>query len=440
MNTSITNTLTRLMPAGFLRNVAIVAMLLATAKSQAGWETLADSSDFSSKAAFENAYDYNYGYRAQSNWGRTHNGYSWMDASQVVVPGNGNVRLDCTKNGAWFGGNLYQYESGTFRWKKQVIINAARPVWDISIDMAVPYQSGTWPAFWLTPTNNWNCEDDVAEAWGLEGIRHGILGNPPGHPDLTGNTKQWSSGTQTPESVFTGADRTTWHNYRQVIIMVNDTDVEFHQFVDGVHTGVVTKANFVNNPLEVLMDYETFRPGQTSSGGDTTFTGTVSTWVSNLTIRDLYVYGIANTGPIANGTYRLVNKLNNSSVLNVNGAQTGNGTDCILNQPSGAANERWFVVNLGEHNYALFGRQSGRTLEIPGASTANGTQLDIWNYIGQNNEKWTVEDAAGGYKWIKNVNSGKFMCPSGGSTANGTGIIQWDWTGSLGQQWLFQAQ
>ena len=275
---------------GFLGVAAAIIALLLPNTSRAGWETLADAGNFSSRAAFEQAYGYNYpGNRI------THNGDCIMDPTNVVLSG-GTVGLRCTRfSGAVVNGNYYDYTSGTFYWKQAVVFDAKHPAWDVSVTCQIPYIAGTWPAFWLTPTNKWNCESDIMESWGVESIRHGTYGPPPGAP---GRKSTWAK-NHAWKTRLIGPQKTAVHTYRLLAFKVNDTDVEFHYFQDGVQIYAATKANFVNNPLWVIFDYETFRDGNGGAGGIPTFTGPLWVRVQSIDISDLNLTGTP-AGPISN--------------------------------------------------------------------------------------------------------------------------------------------
>jgi len=424
MNTSSTATARRLFPVC----AAVFTMLVVANTSWGGWETLADGSNFSSQAAFEQAYGYNY-----AGGGITHNGDCIMDRSNVVVVSGEGVKLRCTRfSGASVNGTFYDYKSGTFYWHKLVVFDSNHPVWDISVTCQVPYVAGTWPAFWLTPTNDWNCESDIMESWGAEGIRHGTYGAPPGDP---GNANSWAQGDT--ETYLSRSQQTARHTYRIVAFVVNTTDVEFHYFQDGVQIYHVTKSHFVSNPLWVIFDYETLRTENAGAGGTPVFTGPLWVTVQRINISDLNLTGVP-AGRIPNGTCRLVSRRSRMEV-NVQGAATDNGGKCVQYPIAGAANGLWLVNHLGNNVYCLLGRESGRALEVPGWSRAQGTQIDIRDYLGSKNQNWKVTAVSGGYYELANVASSQVLEVSGGSTVGDAVIDQWPWNGGNNQEWLFQS-
>jgi len=395
-------------------------MLLSTVPSKAGWTVLASSSDFNSKAAFERQYTYNYpGGRA------IHNGSAIMSPANLSIPTAGTIRLTCKKfAGKWFDGKLYNYRSETFTWKNRVIIDANHPVWDLSIDAQLPYVAGTWPAFWMTPTNVWNCESDIMENWGTNGIRQNTYQSDA--------DPQWASVT-TP---LTGPAHMNWHTYRVVALKIDASNVEFHYYIDGVQTSTQTKNNFINNPLYVMFDYQTFFPGQSVNGGNPTFKGPLLVNLKNLTISDLDLTGVA-AGPITNGSYRLLSS-NSGNVVDVPAALTTNGSKCIQYHKNGGTNQYWLMSHIGNHQYVVLSRQSARAIEDPVCSTVDGTQMDIGDFKGSPNQLWTINATSRGFYNLANVSSGKTLDVTGGSAADGAAVDQWTWVGANQEQWLFQ--
>jgi hypothetical protein len=358
-----------------------------------------------------------------------------MTPTNVVVSG-GNVALTANKlpSTDWINGVSYPYTSGTFTWKQYVTINPQHPAWEVRVSASLPDLAGSWPAFWMTPTNQWNCESDIMECWGNAEVRHGTYGAAAGNQ---GGTPSWS-GVDTSLS----SPVTAWHNYRLVALQVNSTDVQLYYYVDDVLIYSIIKANFVNNPLFVICDFQIFgddpygESGRSASaGGPATFASATAVF-HDLSVSDLDVTGVTQS-PINNNTYQVVSA-NSGKVLNVDSAATANGSKCIQYDNGTAANESWWMTCVGNSQYVLFDRNSGRVLDDPGWSTSNGTQMDIWDFSGGANDLWTVTATSGGNYKLVNAGSGKALDVSGASTANGGVVDQWDYIGAIQEQWKFQ--
>jgi hypothetical protein len=72
-----------------------------------------------------------------------------------------------------------------------------------------------------------------------------------------------------------------------------------------------------------------------------------------------------------------------------------------------------------------------KCLDANGQGTSPGTQVIIWDCNGQANQQWTVN--AGGT--ITGVQSGLCLDAYGAGTASGTKIIIWSCNGGANQQW-----
>jgi|GEM_PF-4072123 len=173
-------------------------------------------------------------------------------------------------------------------------------------------------------------------------------------------------------------------------------------------------------------------------------TGAKSQWWS---IEDIRLYsanggggtgGGGNGGPVANGTYRIINR-NSGKALDVAGVSTADGAQIQQWTYGGGNNQKWVFERLSDGNYRISALHSGKYMDIAGASTADGAANIQWPWNGGNNQKWRLEDAGGGYFRIVNVNSGKVLDIEGASHANGARDIQWYFNGGWNQNWQILA-
>lgn len=109
--------------------------------------------------------------------------------------------------------------------------------------------------------------------------------------------------------------------------------------------------------------------------------------------------------------------------LDVPNGTTANGTQPIIWDCSGAANQRWAY-----DGQTL--RSLGKCLDSPTGATA-GAKAQLWDCSGATNQRWTF--ASGGT--IRNAQSGLCLDVSGNATANGTAVLLWTCTGSPNQLW-----
>jgi len=203
-------------------------------KASEVWETVIDANSFSSYSAFESEWNYLY------PWGATHNGSARMvgsstDHAYIYLSGSELNLKSVPVSGQ---GDIHYY-SGTIWAKELVTINDQFPNWEVRGDFQCQSARGTWPAFWLTGVNSWPPESDIME----------YKGNNTCWQNTARTSSDWST------TLTTVSDPAAWHTYRVWISKVSDTDVDIHYYIDGVWKAV-HKANFVNKPMWIIIDYQ----------------------------------------------------------------------------------------------------------------------------------------------------------------------------------------
>ncbi|GIF13438.1 RICIN domain-containing protein [Actinoplanes teichomyceticus] len=109
--------------------------------------------------------------------------------------------------------------------------------------------------------------------------------------------------------------------------------------------------------------------------------------------------------------------------LDVPGGNSANGTQPIIWDCSGAANQQWTFD--GQTLRAL-----GKCLDSPTGAVA-GARAQLWDCSGAANQRWTF--SSGGT--IRNAQSGLCLDVTGNATANGTAVALWTCTGAPNQLW-----
>ncbi|GAA4607697.1 lysophospholipase L1-like esterase [Actinoplanes octamycinicus] len=109
--------------------------------------------------------------------------------------------------------------------------------------------------------------------------------------------------------------------------------------------------------------------------------------------------------------------------LDVPNGSTANGTQPIIWDCSGAANQQWAY-----DGQTL--RSVGKCLDSPTGATA-GAKAQLWDCSGAANQRWTFVSGS----TIRNAQSGLCLDVSGNATANGTAVILWTCTNSPNQLW-----
>ncbi|WP_369264132.1 ricin-type beta-trefoil lectin domain protein [Streptomyces sp. R35] len=110
--------------------------------------------------------------------------------------------------------------------------------------------------------------------------------------------------------------------------------------------------------------------------------------------------------------------------LDVNGANTADGTAVQIWGCSDSANQLWSAYTDGTL------RSLGKCLDAADGGTANGTKVHIWACHGGANQVWQPYN--GGYR---NPASGRCLDDPGFSTADGTQLQLWDCNGGSNQKW-----
>ncbi|NES27094.1 alpha-galactosidase [Micromonospora terminaliae] len=112
--------------------------------------------------------------------------------------------------------------------------------------------------------------------------------------------------------------------------------------------------------------------------------------------------------------------------LDVPQSTTANGTQPVIWDCNGGANQRW-TVN-GDTLQAL-----GKCLDAPLNATA-GAKAQIWDCNGGANQRWTRNSDG----TVRGQQSGLCLDVNGAATGNGTTVILWTCTGAANQRWTLR--
>jgi len=137
------------------------------------------------------------------------------------------------------------------------------------------------------------------------------------------------------------------------------------------------------------------------------------------------VYRVSGGGtgnPPQNNTTTLVSAAS-GRCLDVPNSNTANGTQPVIWDCNGAANQRW--TTSGQSIQAL-----GKCLEAP-ANAAPGTKAQLWDCNNGASQQWTL-NADG---TIRNTQSGLCLDVDRNLTANGTVVLLWTCSTAANQRW-----
>lgn len=136
--------------------------------------------------------------------------------------------------------------------------------------------------------------------------------------------------------------------------------------------------------------------------------------------------------PAKNAFYKVLNK-NGGRAIDVSGGSTSAGANVIQWNDTGAQNQRWRWVAVGDGSYEIVNQNSGLLLDVTNGSGADGATIVQRADDNGASQHWTLVADGNGYYKIKNVNSGKLLAVSD-STA-GTQLVQTTDTNADSQLW-----
>jgi len=207
--------------------------------ASAKYETILDSTSFSSAKAFEQQWNYFY------PWGTDHNGSARMYKDHIILQ-DGVLELKASrlpKNEGKSKLDPYlpvNYHAGAVHAKHQIAITKDYPEYIVSGEFKAPIAAGTWPAFWLTAVNGWPPETDILE--------------------FKGDDVNWQNTFITPKAVTTikksipDAD-VQWHVYTAVLQRVDEEKTLITYYIDGKKMGT-HDSNFTNKALWLIINLQ----------------------------------------------------------------------------------------------------------------------------------------------------------------------------------------
>jgi hypothetical protein len=141
-------------------------------------------------------------------------------------------------------------------------------------------------------------------------------------------------------------------------------------------------------------------------------------------------------GPLANGTYKLLNRASGKYVDNM--GYTTDGSNVCQYASSTSSNQKWQITYVNGY-YTIYCLSSGFRCIDTGGNTSDGSNIQQWIHGSSYNQHWTITSAGSGYYKIINRATGKCL-DTGGLTANGSALQQWYSNSSYNQQWQFIKQ
>lgn len=367
-----------------------------------GWE-LVFADEFNSTGSFDTS-KWTYCPRWSPAWAK------YLTATPDYVSQNGTSLVLKMDNSTIAGDNV-PYHSGGIQTSGKFSFSYGK----VEVRAKFKQGQGSWPAIWMMPETpvsygDWpnSGEIDIMEHINYETSVHQTI-----HDGLVTNSSGGSSATHT--AAYTTTDFNTYG------ITWSPTAIEF--YVNGTLQYTYTKA--ANATSQQWPFDKPFYLILNQSGG--------AGWPGAITNADLpfqmevdYVRVYKQPELETGATYKIFSALNNTSLLDVQGAGTANGTPVILwpNSTPSTLNQQWKVTNVGGGYYKLQPLHAlTKTFDVTNAATIDGTPIQIYADNGTVAQKWQIKSVGNGYYVMAPANApSKQLEVAGGSTANGTRI------------------
>ncbi|MGW5617283.1 lectin [Streptomyces sp. NPDC003877] len=136
---------------------------------------------------------------------------------------------------------------------------------------------------------------------------------------------------------------------------------------------------------------------------------------------DEYSFTTSGAGSERSGEVKGVN----AKCLDVDNAQSADGTKVQLWTCNGSAAQKWTLPGDGTL------RALGKCLDISGGATADGTRIQLWTCNGTEAQRWAAQSGGD----LRNPQSGKCLDASGGTWNDGTAVHLWTCHGGPNQLW-----
>jgi type 1 glutamine amidotransferase len=115
----------------------------------------------------------------------------------------------------------------------------------------------------------------------------------------------------------------------------------------------------------------------------------------------------------------------NGKCLDVDGAQTADGTKVQIWTCNGSGAQRWTVPGDGTV------RALGKCLDVSGGGSADGTRIQLWTCNGTGAQAWSAQPDG----TVRNPASGKCLDASGSTWNDGTAVHLWTCHANANQKW-----
>jgi hypothetical protein len=126
-------------------------------------------------------------------------------------------------------------------------------------------------------------------------------------------------------------------------------------------------------------------------------------------------------------------------MMDVSAASTADAASVIHSDYNGNANQQFILTHLGDGNYKIIAKHSGKSLDVQNVSLANGANVIQYPYHDpvEYHQNFIIVAASDGYYKIIARHSAKVLQVNG---VSGGGLVhQWSNVGQVNGQWNFTA-
>jgi hypothetical protein len=114
-----------------------------------------------------------------------------------------------------------------------------------------------------------------------------------------------------------------------------------------------------------------------------------------------------------------------------------NGSNVLIYDYWGGANQKWVIAELGNGRYSIRSSQSGGRAVDSSWSPANGVSVYAWEYWNGAPQRWLIQSVGNGhFRITPELNTGQ--CLDAYGTANSSDVGLWSYWGGNNQQWSIQ--
>jgi predicted alpha-1,6-mannanase (GH76 family) len=220
-------------------------------------------------------------------------------------------------------------------------------------------------------------------------------------------------------------------------------DITFSGYTAGLNVGDYTLAQLrakgiLDNDITSLKITEGYKvtvyDGDNFTGASRDFTATTDwagDWNDRTTSLRIRPNGTANLGNI---TYFLQNR-HSGLYMDVWGLSTADGGNIAQGNYTGANNQKFKLIDVGDGAYQIQGISSGKAVDIAEVSTDNGANVHQWTYVGAANQQFIAVSTGDGYYKLIARHSGKLVEVAGFSTVSGGNVQQWENANQASGHW-----